>query len=172
MAPMEEPPTKAEGLELMERGWRELQAALDALSEAQMTGPTDEQGWTGKDHIAHLAAWERSMVYLFSGRPRHLGLGVDEALYLAHDDDAINASIQQRHAAHPLAAARAFHKDVHRQLVAAVEALSDEDVQKPYSHFLPDEPGHDDGSPIAWRIAGNSFGHYEDHLPWLLAIAK
>lgn len=148
-----------------------LTALLDGWTEARQTGPTDAQGWTVKDHITHLAAWERSMVALFNGRPRHEGLGVSAALYQRADIDAINAAICEQHKDASLAEARALLADAHRQTLAALDSLTFDDLFKPYAHFLPDEPGNDDGSPIIGRLRGNTFGHYAEHRPWMTAIA-
>ena len=147
-----------------------LQTTLDGWSAAQMTGPTDTAGWTVKDHIAHLAAWERSMVFLFDGRPRHEGLGVSATLYHSDEIDAINAAIRDQQAGLALDEAREELAAVHRELLARLDTLTYNDLLKPYAHFLPDEPGDDDGSPILYRVWGNSGGHYAEHLPWMTAI--
>src|SRR5690349_16449116 len=99
--------TKAELLSDIERAWTALDAALKRLTESQMTTLKDEQGWTIKDHIIHLAAWERSVVYFLQGKPRHEGLGVDQAIYQKGDDDAINAVIQKQRSNTPLSEALA-----------------------------------------------------------------
>ncbi len=142
-----------------------------AALTATLDGWTEAQGWTVKDHITHLAAWEQSMVSLFQGRPRHEGLGVSAALYESDAIDAINAAIRERHKDVSLAEARGLLADAHRQTLAALDALTFDDLFKPYSHFLPDERGDDDGSPIIGRLRGNTFGHYAEHLPWMTAIA-
>ena len=147
-----------------------LTATLDGWTEAQQTARTDAQGWTVKDHITHLAAWEQSMVALFHGRPRHEGLSVSAALYASDEIDAINAAIRENHEDASLAEARELLADAHRQMLAVLGTLTFDDLFKPYSHFLPDEPGDDDGSPIIGRLRGNTFGHYAEHLPWMTAI--
>jgi hypothetical protein len=48
---------KAELLEHYTRVRADLMAAIEGLSEAQMTEPTLE-GWSVQDHLAHLAAWD------------------------------------------------------------------------------------------------------------------
>ena len=147
-----------------------LHMTLDGWSAAQMTGPIDAAGWTVKDHIAHLAAWERSMVFHFDGRPRHEGLGVSAALYHSDDIDAINAAIREGQVGLSLDEAREGLAAVHRELLARLDTLTYNDLLKPFAHFLPDEPGDDDGSPILHRVWGNSGGHYAEHLPWMTAI--
>ncbi|RLT38080.1 MAG: ClbS/DfsB family four-helix bundle protein [Chloroflexi bacterium] len=163
--------TKSELLSAIDAGWASLTDALAQLSEAQLTGSTDAAGWNGKDHIVHLAAWERSMLYLLAGQPRHAGLGVDGTLYLSGDFDAINAAIQSQQRDTSLADALTELRQVHKELRVALDELTDADLQKTYSHYLPDEPGDDDGSPIIDRLAGNTSEHFTEHLPWILALA-
>jgi hypothetical protein len=71
--------TNAERLTDLSQAWTALNAVLDQLTQVEKTGPKDAQGWTVKDHLAHLAAWERSVIFMLQGKPRHAGLGVEEA---------------------------------------------------------------------------------------------
>ena len=43
----------------------ELLAAIDRFSEEQMTAPALD-GWTAKDHLAHIAAWDELRFYEIS----------------------------------------------------------------------------------------------------------
>lgn len=61
--PEERVTTKAELLRAVEHTWAALHAALDRLSARQMTTLSDAHGWTVKDHIIHMTAWERSVVF-------------------------------------------------------------------------------------------------------------
>ena len=88
--------TKAELLAEIRRTWDALNASLQRLTEQQMTTLHDSQGWTIKDHLVHLACWERSVVFFLQHKPRHAGLGVDESLYLTHSFDQINDAIFQQ----------------------------------------------------------------------------
>lgn len=164
-------PTKAELLADIERTWTALNAALDRLTEAQLTIPRDAQGWTAKDHIIHLTHWERSMVFFLQGKPRHDGLGVDEALYLKGTDDEINAAIHDQHKNLSLAEALAQFHDTHGQLLKLLQPLTDDDLQKPYRHYLPDEPGAGDGPSAIDLIDGNTANHFREHLAWIEALA-
>ena len=151
----------------IERSWMALHAGLGRLSEAQLTTIEDSQGWSVKDHVAHLAAWERSAAFFLQGKARHDGLGVEEGVYLSGKDDDINAVIhEQTKGLSPAEALAQFH-DVHRQLLHALEPLNDDELRKPYRHYLPDEPGEGDG-PLAISIVyGNSAEHYAEHLGWI-----
>ena len=147
-----------------------LNSTLDRLGEAQKTGITDAQGWTVKDHIIHLTAWERSVAFFLQGKPRHAGLGVDEALYLNAKEDEINAVVFPRNKDILLADALAEFRDTHEQLVKLVRPLTDADLQDRYRHYLPDEPGDGDGPPAINVIYGNSAHHFTEHLAWIKAI--
>ncbi len=152
--------------------YADLIATLDGWSDDLQTIPADAAGWTVKDHIAHLAAWERSIDVLLNHQPRHLGLGIDEALYLQHDIDAINAAIFEQHHHRSLDDARCLLTSSHQQLLTTIDTLTDADLQRPYSYYLPNEPGDDDGSPIIGRIRGNTTEHYREHLPWMKALVE
>jgi hypothetical protein len=162
--------TKSQLVSDIGRRWSELSEALDRLTEAQMTGIRDAQGWTIKDHIAHLAAWERSAVYLLEGRPRHEALGVDEARYLEGDLDEINKVIYKQTEDLSLAEARAELDKVHALLLDLLAPMTDADLLKSYSHYLPDEPGEDDGRPVYGYIYGNSADHFAEHLGWIRSL--
>ncbi len=56
-------------------------------------------------------------------------------------------------------------------LLAAIEPLTDADLQRRYRYYLPDEPGDDDGPPAINVIYGNSAGHFAEHLAWIEALA-
>ena len=162
--------TKAELLADIERAWVALNATLARLTEAQMTTFTDPQGWTVKDHVIHMTAWERSVVFFLQGKPRHAGLDVDEALYLKGSDDEINAAIFQQRKDLPLREAFAQFRDVHRQMLNLLQPLTDADLHKPYRQYLPDEPGEGEG-PLAINVIGsNSAEHFTEHLAWMEAL--
>lgn len=162
--------TKAALFADIDRNWTALQAALEQLSPATMT-IHDDQGWTVKDHISHLYYWERSALYFLQGKPRHTGLEVDEALYLHGGEDAINAAIFQKQRHLSLGDALAAWRAVHQELLTALQPLTDDDLQKPYRHYLPDEPGDGDGPPAMNVVYGNSAHHFAEHLAWIAALA-
>jgi len=162
--------TKAQLTEDINRSWMALNEALDNLSEDQLTNIHDAQGWSAKDHITHMAAWERSVVYFLQGKPRHEGVGVSEELYLNASEDEINATVQEQKKGLSLAEARAELSDVHRQLLDLLAPMTDADLLKTYSHYLPDEPGDDNGRTAFDVVNGNSASHFTEHLGWIKAL--
>lgn len=171
-----QPQDKEQVLERMGRSWDELQAMLNGLSKQQLTAPGRED-WSVKDHLTHLAAWERSALFLVQGKPRHEGLRVDESTYLSGDDDRINDAIYRLKRERSLSEVRLEFEQVHRELRATVERLSVEDLAQPYAHYLPDEPDDepDDNPkvpppPVLDWIVGNSYVHFDEHRQWMRAI--
>ena len=169
---MQANPIRDELLSDMDASRDELDRTVARTGSDRLTMPSDKQGWTGQDHLEHLAAWERSMVYLLQGKPRHEGLGVDEAIYLGHDYDPINEAIRINTPPRTLDQTLAHLASVHEQLRTLVAALDDEDLALPYAHFLPDEPGQVDPSPISGRISMNTDEHIREHLGYIEIIAS
>jgi uncharacterized protein (TIGR03083 family) len=166
------PRTVPELLDLLTRERAAFEQALAALTPAQLTGPRDAAGWSAQDHLVHLTAWERSVVYLLRGRPRHEGLGVDEATYLNPGDDFVNvnAAIVRQARGQSLEATQAEFQAVHAELRTLLAGLTDADLQRPYGAYLPAEPGDGPGRPVIGYIMGNTVEHYQEHLPWIQSL--
>ena len=162
--------TKAEMLRRIEEGYKSFNQLISTWTDEQLTKPGPE-GWSVKDHLAHLAAWEAGIVALLRKENLWEAMGVDkDVLSKIEDEDEQNALIHDHDQHLSLAEVRAAFEDAHQQLVSTINKLTDADLVKSYRHFQPDEPGDDDGQPIWPRIVGHSYGHYEDHTPWIKAI--
>ncbi len=167
-----EPRDKAELQARIDTSWTALQRFIDETEPARLTEPRDAEGWSAKDHLSHIAVWERSMISLLQSRPRHEGLGVDEATYLNLEEDTINAVMQRQTKDHSLDDVLTDLQATHEQLIGMIADLSDEDLRRTYSSFLPDEPGNEDGSPILDRLIGNTYEHFDAHRTWMETLAE
>src|SRR6476659_6259846 len=96
------PRNKAELIERIESARAELERLIAPLSEEQLTRPGPE-GWSIKDHLAHLALWRKSLIALLAGRNRVEAIGLDPAGEGRQDIDAINARLYERERDRPLA---------------------------------------------------------------------
>ena len=148
------------------RGWDDLQAYIATLSREQLTGPADAAGWTVKDHLIHLAAWEDGIAAMLGGESRLAAMGIDQATW-ERGTDAVNAAIYARNRDLPLEAALEHCRQVHRRLLDRIGAMDDADLLRPYSHYQPEAAS---SQPILAWIVGNSFGHYAEHRPWIEAL--
>lgn len=158
------------GSELMrhiEHDWSALSTLLSDLSTAQWTQIKNADGWTIQDHIAHITAWENSVIAFLTDVSPHQVLGVSTAMFLNRDLDAINQIIFQKHQAQPLEQVQErFHK-THAELVGLLGRLSDSDLVLPMSHYLPYELDEDPRYPVIDLIYVNTAHHYRKHQPWI-----
>jgi uncharacterized protein (TIGR03083 family) len=161
--------SKDELLRNMNDGFHEFMTYLDSLSEADFITPTDAAGWTVKDHVMHLAVWEDGMWALLNRQSRHAQMGLDPAAWERGDFDEMNAIIQQQHKNKPLGDVLQSFRDTHRRMIATIESLTDDDLQRPYDHY---QPGAGRDAPVIDWIIGDSYEHYAQHRPWIEAIVS
>lgn len=157
--------TKADLLARIATGWDALSSFVGSLSETQLTAGTDAAGWTAKDHIAHLAAWESATTALLTRRSQWEVLGIAPGTTKTLDN--VNAVIQQRTKDQPLDQVLIALHSEHAALVAAIEALDDTDLQLPFNDF---EPGSAKETAIGESLPGYTYEHYDEHIPWIAAI--
>lgn len=153
-------------------GRSELWAFIDSLTPEQLSAKRDTGGWAIKDHLIHLAMWEKGMTALMSYQPRYAAMGLDEAwVFNEHPHfDVMNDVIFKQHKDKSADEVLAVLRDEQAAFSRVMSEKTTADLFKTYSHFQPHEPGDDDGSPILGRLVGNSFGHYAEHLPWIRAL--
>lgn len=160
--------TLADLLLAIESSWAPLEPFLAGLTEKQAT-LQDDQGWTVRDHVTHMAVWEESVAVLFHGKPRHEALGIDEDFYADASFDEINEIIRKRNPSMPLGQALAEWKRVHHDLMAWVRSLSDTELTRRVRDFFPQAPRTDDRLVIDF-LHENTAAHIDEHLPWMRAI--
>jgi hypothetical protein len=154
----------------IERAWRPYQAYISTLTPEQLDGPTDDAGWTAKDHIAHVTAWEAGVTAVLQGRPRHEGMGITEDDMDLPDDDQINVKVRE---AYVSVSPEDIVEDAqlkHEGFLMELEALPEESVRWPVTKFLAPK------SPEAQKVAagdwvwGDSGDHYPKHLTYIRRI--
>ncbi|MGN6030441.1 MAG: maleylpyruvate isomerase N-terminal domain-containing protein [Thermomicrobiales bacterium] len=157
-------------LDQIETSWRAFQETVDALPDAALTGPTDAGGWRAQDHIAHLGAWERGVIFMINGFPFHAGLGVDEETWIDGDVDAINAVIFDLNRERELEDVRTGLRATHTELVTTIGGLDPDQLDAP---IRPDDSGDPDNPPtLRDKIAGNTWEHYPEHAEWIVALVN
>lgn len=146
------PHSTQELLALIAEARADLVAAFDGLDEATMTrlGP---EGWSVKDHLAHVTRWERvALVVYLEGRTFAEAAGMDEATSRATEHMRAESGLndwfheQDRHFTLAQTMER-FHAS-YAELVARIGAT-------PWADLEPAEVGS--------HVAGNTFGHYREH---------
>lgn len=158
----EEITTKAELLATIRAERRALEAAVEALDEVQMLEPVLDGGWSVKDTLAHITAWEQLMIG-WVGEALH---GVVPERPVAGDDwvDVLNARLYEENAEKPLAEVREAFAASYDEAVALVERVEEEDL------FDPERFAWRDGSPLWHMVAANTNWHYKDHREAIAAL--
>ncbi|MGB2696186.1 MAG: DinB family protein [Dehalococcoidia bacterium] len=164
------PRDKDELLQRIQRSRAALEQTISQLSDAQLVAPGPSEGWSARDHLAHLTIWEQGLAALLQGHPRYTTMGLDEQTYLNTDEVGLNEIIYQHNKDRSLTEVLAAFQQAHQQVLAALAGLTDADLFLTYSHDQPDEPGEDSGAPILGWIAGNTYDHYAEHQAWIQAL--
>jgi uncharacterized protein (TIGR03083 family) len=146
----------------IENAWEQLVELVNQVEEAGGLSRVGADGWTVKDHLAHIAAWEHSLLALIEGNDRERAMGLPAAV---EGIDNVNEAIKKLHETDTPDEALAYFRDSHARLVAALGKLSDADLQKPYSHYQPKDP--DEKRPVVGWVAGNTYEHYAEHIGWI-----
>jgi hypothetical protein len=159
----------AEMRERLAAGLGKFLAEIDRLDERQLTELRDAAGWNVRDHLLHLAAWADGVAALLRREDRWATMGVADPGPGEIDYNTMNEQIVAplRHLSAAEARARLVAAD--RRVVAAVAALSDDELEQPYGRYVPPFSS-DEGHPVGAYIAGNTFGHYGEHLAWIRRI--
>jgi hypothetical protein len=152
--PVPETVEKAELLRRIQAGYDQLEAILAPLSEAQMTTPTVNGPWSVKDNLAHLTVWQSYLLDQLQGiltnqQPPEFMPGLSS-------EDEINERIYQENKDRPLGEVQEAFRASYQRVLAAVQAMSEESLNKPF-------PWSTSGGPLWPFIVGNTSGHYEEH---------
>ena len=146
--------TQAELMTEVDQGWRRFREAVRHVGRAKMDEPTGA-GWSYHDLIAHIAGWHdltarRLRAYRTTGAFPGPGDGAAIGIPDFKDADEFNARLVSEHR---LVGAEALVDEVDttfRSLRAELAKLTDEQIRA-------------DAARVVKVVAGNTYGHYEEH---------
>ena len=150
------PQTVAELLDLIARERGALERAVDGIGDDAFAATFG--GWSAKDHLAHVAAWERRLVGEVQGDRAAERFGLDEATFSATDTDRFNEMLHERFRDDPPATVRAEFQASGEALRSALSGLSDVDLRRPV------RPADPDVDTLVELIAWDSYRHYPEHV--------
>jgi uncharacterized protein (TIGR03083 family) len=160
--------TKADFLYHLTADRKALEDVINGRSEAELTRPGAE-GWSVKDHLAHIAAWERSGLALLAGENRAAAVGISDELFNEGETDDSNEEVRRHDADKSLAEVLSEFRRVRASTIAAVTDLSDEDLQRPYSYYQPND-SENNQTPVIESLTANSTEHDLEHTEWIKGI--
>ena len=158
--------TKAGLLETLHTERGRWEALLTEVGEARMTTPLLASWWSMKDIIAHVAWHEQQTAAVLQPDP---GCRLVRDWLWVSAESKRNAVLFAESRDHSLPEVLADARQVFAQLVAAVDALTANDLAD--LHRFPN-------TPPGWQpwhfIAGHSYEHYREHMPsiraWLATL--
>jgi len=117
-----------------------------------------------KDHLAHIAEWERACTAVLGHRPQWEGFGLTASEYEGLDVDGLNAVLYARHRLVSLGEVKASANAAHADMLAALSHLSDADLQRPVGEYgMATNPDR----RLLEKIAGDTYEHYAEHAGWI-----
>lgn len=151
------PQSKADLLDRIQREWAALLAVVETLTVEQMSRQ-DAGGWSIKDNLAHITAWERFLIRnQFEGQVPPVALGIDQVALQKLDEAGLNAVLLERNRDRSASDVLAALHQTHDYLMAALAQVSEADLQKPtWSLGRQAEP------MMMWVIY-NTYEHYVEH---------
>ncbi len=127
-----------------------LEELIAGIDDARMTEPSLEAGWSVKDVLAHISLWER----ICTGWLEAAARGETSERPEVKDVDGTNARGYEAGKDRSLADIVAESRASHAAILAAVEALSDDELAS-------DERF---GWPVWQMTDSNTAEHYREHI--------
>lgn len=145
--------TREELLATIRRDRAEFDRALDLVPRERMTDPALPGGWSVKDVLAHIAWGEREAL----GMVRARALVGSDLWNLSQDDR--NEAVIRESRARDLDDVLADYRSTYEDFVAAMEELSDDELNDPtrFPGLVETIPGW-----LPWRVLYDP-DHYADH---------
>lgn len=151
---------RTELLQRIHTGRSELEATLARLVDDRMTAPALPGDWSVKDLLAHLGWWEQRIVSAYHTLLRG---EIPDPESEAVPVDELNARVFAEHHNQTLAEVRREELDAYQAILSLAETAPEGDL------FDPNRFAWTAGRAFVEWISGNTYGHYQEHLPDLEA---
>lgn len=149
--------SKSDLLEHIRDEWNALTHATAPLAEQQMTECSAGE-WSIKDHLAHIAAWEKFLLASqFQGQSPEAALGFAPAVLERNDENEMNTIFWERNRGRTVADVLAESKEVHAALLTALEQAAEREMQTPTCMVGPRV------EPRTNWVIWNTYEHYAEH---------
>lgn len=151
------PQSKEELLARIDEEWKLLAAVLSGIEADRMLTPKFG-GWSVKDILAHVTAWERFMcLYYLQHEAAHEAFGLSLEEFESLEEDGFNAILYERNRDRALEDIRSEFHSCHEQVMRDLREM-------PFEAMLEERlPGDPAGEPLLVGIAANTYDHYREH---------
>jgi hypothetical protein len=155
---------RAELIERVRQAKSEIDDILERIPPARME-EIGEGIWCPKDQLSHLAAWHEIALQRIEGSPEEEFLGIPAEIYGSMDIDAVNQFLHDRDKSRSPEEAREAFERSFQEVVKALEAVDEDGLYRDYRPEIRQRLLID-------TVIGNTYEHYEEHLPQLRAFAE
>jgi hypothetical protein len=163
MVMMNKPVTKSQLLYYIRAERKRLDNALKGLTDADMLKTEAAGEWSVKDIMAHISAWEKSLLKWYQ-----TGVRGEKQVMPEWEKpgviDEINRGIYERNLKRKLADVKAEFRDSFNIVFKTIESIPEEAM------FTPSKYDWTGKTTLVDYIAANTSGHYTDHLAMIEAI--
>ena len=167
MPNLPDPFTREQLLNAFTTEWDALMTVIDEADADALMTKTDASGWNARDHLGNLVAWLNSVIVMVrDGEEQWTGLGAPQKLFSFADYDPLNEAIRQNMIGWPLEKVLTQLRERHETMMGIVSGMSDEDLLKPMSSFVPGSGEF----AVCYKIDGNGPHHYREHREWISEI--
>ena len=163
---MNEPNTKP--LQSKDALLRQIESSFSQVTEVLNTSDDEALGrpvgggWTVKDTLAHIAAWENILLrFHLGGEPFDQVIGMDGARYRVTGFDEVNAHLLETNRSLTAEQVRAFLLETHAALLKELVDFPVEKLHQPHPELSKGE-----AASLCWidYITANTYEHIEEHL--------
>ena len=160
---MSQPTTKTELLAEIESAHQDMMRLLAAMSDGELTAPTLDGGWSPKDALAHVIAWEKmAMDWLArSVQGEHVQRFIPGFLYDTEAEreptmELLNTFLFERDKERTVADVLQDFRATHKAFFELVAQTDEQDI------FDPHRFAWRNGSPALDMILANTVEHYQE----------
>lgn len=148
--------TKTELLERVASEREALEHVLATIEEPELTSPVLDDGWSIKDAVAHITAWEQRMLLGIEAWKRGETPGWPEPGATMADVDRLNERDLVANRDRPLDDVLSEARASYAAMVSAIEALPAEELASPtpWSNTYP----------LVLLVRANTDQHYREHI--------
>jgi hypothetical protein len=148
------PKNKQDLLAIIDTEWALLNDLISGIDTDQMEIPKFG-GWSVKDILAHITAWEQFMdLHYLQNQPAHEAFGLASDEFDSLEEDGYNAILYERHRHRQLAQIHAEFHECHVDVVSRLQNMSFKAMSE----------------PLLIGIAANTYEHYKEHRESIEAL--
>ena len=153
--------TKDDLLATIKRDRAQLVQLVERLDDGQIAAPGPDGAWSVKDHLSHIAAWERMAVaHLVDGSDAEVAR-MDAVSYKAATLDELNDQLYRLHRNRTADQVRSEFQAAHESILSYIERMPEEELSALYW-------GDDaERRTVLENIAGDTYEHYGEHAEWI-----